>query len=421
MLLHPVIAESGFAGLGAVVSGSTPVDDFPAPARVCADLLQRFARVSDGRRDQGRIHPVAVVLTLCAAAVVAGMASFTAIAGWATDVPAEVLVKLYGRRCDPPSKATIWRVVTGADAATVDAVIGAWLLAQAAARDTAARDVVAGEVVVPETDREAPELSAIMVDGKAVRGATDTEGNQVHLLAAATHDDALVLGQVEVSAKSNEIPQFAPLLDTLAAAGVDLAHTVITADALHTQRAHADYLHERGAGFVFTCKQNQPRLFAALDALPWAQTPIAASEVQRGHGRVTTRTIQVMPAPEDLPFPHVNRVWLIERYVTALDGTPSSAVAALGVTNLTTDTAGPDRLAALVRNHWGIESLHWLRDTVYREDNSTVRTRSGPRVMAGLRNLAVGAHHLAGRRDITEASREAGRVMHRPFKILKLT
>ena len=414
MLLHPVIAESGFAGLGAAASGSAVADDFPAPARVCADLLQRFARVTDGRRDQGRVHPVAVVLALCAAAVVAGMASFTAIAGWATDVPAEVLVKLYGRRSDPPSKATIWRVVTGADAATVDAVIGAWLLAQAAARD------VDGDVVVPGPDQDTPEPLAIMVDGKAVRGATDTEGNQVHLLAAATHDDTLVVGQVEVGAKSNEIPQFAPLLDTLAAAGVDLAHTVITADALHTQRAHADYLHERGAGFVFTCKQNQPRLFAALDALAWAQTPIAASEVQRGHGRVTTRTIQVLPAPEDLPFPHVNQVWLIERYVTATDGTPLSAVAALGVTNLTTDTTSPQRLAALVRNHWGIESLHWLRDTVYREDNSTVRTRSGPRVMAGLRNLAVGAHHLTGRRDITEASREAGRAMHRPFKILKL-
>jgi predicted transposase YbfD/YdcC len=421
LLLHPVIAESGFAGLGAAVSGSTVADDLPAPTRVCADLLQRFAEVSDGRRDQGRIHPVAVVLALCAAAVVAGMASFTAIAGWATDVPVEVLVKLYGRRSDPPSKATIWRVVTGADAATVDAVIGAWLLAQAAARDTTARDTTAREVVVSGTDRETPELLAIMVDGKAVRGATDAEGNQTHLLAAATHNDALVVGQVEVGAKSNEIPQFAPLLDTLTAAGVDLAHTVITADALHTQRAHADYLHERGAGFVFTCKHNQPRLFAALDALPWAQTPIAASVVDRAHGRITTRTIQVMPAPEDLPFPHVNQVWLIERYVTALDGTPSSAVAALGVTNLTADTASPERIAALVRNHWGIESLHWLRDTVYREDNSTVRTSSGPRVMAGLRNLAVGAHHLAGRRDITEASREAGRVMHRPFRILKLT
>src|SRR5215213_1658880 len=127
------------------MSGATLDDGLPAPARVCTDLLQRFAVVSDGRRDQGRVHPVAVVLALCAAAVVAGMASFTAIAGWATDVPAELLVKLYGRRSGPPSKATIWRVVTGADAIAVDAVIGAWLLAQAAARDTAACDVVAGD------------------------------------------------------------------------------------------------------------------------------------------------------------------------------------------------------------------------------------------------------------------------------------
>ena len=425
MLLHPVIAESGFAGLGAAVSGATLDDGLPVPSRMCTDLLQRFAVVSDGRRDQGRVHPVAVVLALCAAAVVAGMASFTAIAGWATDVPAELLVKLYGRRSGPPSKATIWRVVTGADAVAVDAVIGAWLLAHATAPNATAPNATArnaaGGVVVPEPDQDPAGLLAIMVDGKAVRGATDAQGNQTHLLAAATHGDALVLGQVEVGAKSNEIPQFAPLLDTLTTAGIDLAHTVITADALHTQRAHAEYLHERGAGFVFTAKQNQPRLFAALDALPWTQTPIAAAVVDRAHGRVTTRTIQVMPAPEDLPFPHVNQVWLIERYVTALDGTPTSAVAALGVTNLPTERAAPERIATLVRNHWGIESLHWLRDTVYREDASTVRTRSGPRVMAGLRNLAVGAHHLAGRRDITEASREAGRVMHRPFKILKLT
>jgi DDE_Tnp_1-associated len=358
LLLHPVIAESGFAGLGAAVSGAILDDALPAPARVCADLVQRFAVVSDGRRDQGRVHSVAVVLALCAAAVVAGMASFTAIAGWATDVPAELLVKLYGRRSGPPSKATIWRVVTGADAAAVDAVIGAWLLAHAAARnaaarnaavrDAAARDAADG-VVMPESDQDTAGLLAIMVDGKAVRGATDAEGNQTHLLAAATHGDALVLGQGEVGAKSNEIPPFAPLLDTLTTAGIDLTHTVITADALHTQRAHAEYLHERGAGFVFTCKQNQPRLFAALDALPWTQTPIAASVTDRGHGhghgRVTTRTIQVMPAPADLPFPHINQVWLIERYVTALDGTPTSAVAALGVTNLTAQTAGPERLA----------------------------------------------------------------------------
>jgi hypothetical protein len=172
---------------------------------------------------------------------------------------------------------------------------------------------------------------------------------------------------------------------------------------------------------VLTAKGNQPRLFAALDALPWATTPIAARDIDRSHGRVTTRTIQVLPAPADLPFPHVNQVWLIERYVTDTDGTPHSAVAALGVTSLTTTRATPTDIAALVREHWGIESLHWLRDTVYREDNSTARTGSGPRVMAALRNLAIGALHLLGRRDITEATRWATRAMDRPFKILKLT
>jgi hypothetical protein len=157
------------------------------------------------------------------------------------------------------------------------------------------------------------------------------------------------------------------------------------------------------------------------DALPWAQTPIAARQVDCGHGRVTTRTIQVMAAPEDLPFPHVNRVWLIERYVTALDGTPTCAVAALGVTNLTTDTTAPQRPAALVRNRWAPSRCTAYVTPSTARTTPPVRTRSGPRVMAGLRNLAVGAHHLAGRRAITEASREAGRVMHRPFKILELT
>jgi DDE domain/Transposase DDE domain len=153
---------------------------------------------------------------------------------------------------------------------------------------------------------------------------------------------------------------------------------------LHSQRAHAEYLHSLGAEFVLTVKGNQPRLFAALDALPWAQTPIAARDIDTNHSRVTTRTIQVLPAPTGLPFPHVNQVWLIERYVTDPDGTPRSAIAALGVTSLPTTRATPTDIATLVREHWGIESLHWLRDTVYREDNSTARTGSGPRVMAAL-------------------------------------
>lgn len=131
------------------------------------------------------------------------------------------------------------------------------------------------------------------MDGKTVRGAVDVAGNRTHLLAAATHSEQLVLGQVEVGAKTNEIPMFASLLDSLAATGTDLSGLVVTADALHCQRSHAEYLHQHGAGFVFTVKQNQPALYAALDALPWAEVPIGHREVDHGHGRITTRTIQV--------------------------------------------------------------------------------------------------------------------------------
>lgn len=201
----------------------------------------------------------------------------------------------------------------------------------------------------------------------------------------------------------------------------DLAEVVVTADALHTQRATARYLHDRGAEFVFCVKENQPKLFAALNTMPWNDVPISHTQTDRGHGRITTRTMQVLPAPDNLPFPHVHQVFLLERYVTDVAGTPTSAIAVLGITSQTENQAGAPSLADAARGHWGIESLHWLRDTVYREDDSTARTRSGPRVMAALRNLAIGALRLAGRTDITEATRWASRRSNRPFTILELT
>lgn len=440
MLVHPAIAESCASAIDGVVSDPERSRGLAVAAVEGPDLLQRFAGVSDGRMDQGRDHPVAAVLTLCAAAVLAGMGSFTAIAGWVTDVPADLLTQLYHRRPAPrcPSKTTLWRVLTGVDAPAVDAAIGAWLAEQARRASTTSpttgrepkRQASANTADTDHDDRSDQDnsgdgmdraLLAVAVDGKTIRGAVDADGDQVHLLAAATHGDQLVLGQVEVGAKTNEIPMFAPLLEQLTAIGIDLSRLVVTADALHCQRDHATWLHERGAGFVFTAKHNQPGLFAALDALPWTDTPITHRQVDRGHGRITTRTIQVRPAPPDLPFPHVNQVWLIERYVTDTTGTPTSAIAALGVTNLPAHRVGPADLAGFVRDHWGIESLHWLRDTVYREDHSRARTRSGPRVMAALRNLAIGALHLHDRRDITEATRWANRGMRRPFQILGLT
>ena len=383
---------------------------------VCCDLLELFAGVPDGRSGQGRDHPVAAVLALAAAAVVAGMKGYTAITGWVADVSAAVLADLYLRAgavpAGPPSKTTIWRVLTDADPEMLDDAVGTWLMNLAGFAAPAAG----------ERDDRAPGCGALMqvrLDGKAVRGAKDADGKQVRLLAALVGPDAassVVAAQAEVGKKTNEVPMASVVLDRL-----DLAGKIVTADALHTVKATARRIHERGGEFVLPVKENRRVLFDALDALPWGQAPIAHTATDRGHGRITTRTIQVLPAPDNLPFPHVSQVFLIERYVTGLRGEPISAVAALGIASPKAEQASPADLARYVREQWTIESLHWLRDTLYQEDKSQARTRSGPRAMAALRNLAIGALRLAGRIDVTEATRWASRYMDRPFAILGLT
>ena len=392
------------APAAAIVSLPVPGEDF--------DLLKLLAGVPDGRTGQGRDHPVAAVLALAAAAVVAGMKGYTAISGWVADVPPQVLADLY-LRCGagpalPPSKTTIWRVMTDAGAGELDTAAGTWLmdLAGLAGPD-------AGE------ENGLPALVQVRLDGKAVRGARNADGTQVRLLAALAGPDAassVIAAQAAVGAKTNEVPVAKVVLGQL-----DLHGKVVTADALHTVKATARLIHEGGGEFVFPVKENRRSLFDAIDALPWKDVPIGHAATDRGHGRITTRTIQVLPAPEGLPFPHVSQVFLIERYVTDLHGKPVSAVAALGVASPEPGQASPAALARYVREQWSIESLHWIRDTLYQEDKSQVRTRSGPRAMATLRNLAIGALRMAGRTDITEATRWAARSMDRPFTILGLT
>jgi hypothetical protein len=149
---------------------------------VCGDLLELFSSVPDGRSGQGRDHPVAAVLALAAAAVVAGMKGYTAIAGWVRDVPAPVLADLYLRTgacpAPPPSKATIWRVITDADAEVFDATVGKWLMAGLLAGPP-------GQGGPASADGDEPAgLMPVRLDGKTVRGARDAAGNQWHLLAA---------------------------------------------------------------------------------------------------------------------------------------------------------------------------------------------------------------------------------------------
>lgn len=88
-------------------------------------------------------------------------------------------------------------------------------------------------------------------------------------------------------------------------------------------KATANYIHDHGGEFVLPVKENQRSLSDAVNALPWDKVPVAHAATGKGHGRIITRTVQVLPAPDGLPFPHVSQVFLIERYVTGLHGKPA--------------------------------------------------------------------------------------------------
>src|SRR5262249_58944038 len=98
------------------------------------------------------------------------------------------------------------------------------------------------------------------------------------------------LAQVDVAGKTNEISRFQPLLD-----GIDLDHTVVTADAMHTQREHASWLVTvKNAAYICIVKRNQPGLYRQLKTLPWRQVPVQDETHDRGHGRYELPRLQVL-------------------------------------------------------------------------------------------------------------------------------
>ncbi len=254
------------------------------------------------------------------------------------------------------------------------------------------------------------------MDGKSLRGTfAPTGGTGVHLLSALTHRNATVLAQRQVTAGTSEISWMQPLLDTL-----DLTGVVVTADALHTTRSLARHLDQRGADYVFTVKADQHRLHTRLTTLPWPQATRHTS-TGIGHRRLEHRTIETMPAPDNLDFPHAATVFQITRYRTDR---------ATGVRETTPATASPGcppaptpaTIAGHLRGHWDIENrLHWVRDTTYHEDHSRVRTRTAPRAMASLRNLAISAPRTAGHTSIAAALRHTARNTTRPLTLFGIT
>jgi predicted transposase YbfD/YdcC len=236
----------------------------------------------------------------------------------------------------------------------------------------------------------------------------------VHLLGALDHASGAVLGQTVVAGKTNEINAFAPLLDR-----IDITGVIITADALHTQHRHADYLRGRGAHYVLTVKGNQPSLHRQLRALPWTHIPTVDITRDKGHGRVESRTLKLAALTTEIGFPHARLAIQIVRRRRSLTSRTGNTETGYAITDMTWREIGCDQLAEAIRGHWGIENrLHWIRDVVFAEDHSQIRTGTGPAVMATLRNLAVSLHRLNGAANIAAACRHVSRHPNRVLPLL---
>ncbi len=250
-----------------VVDDSDPLvgelaDVPPAPA----GLLEMLAQVPDPRQPRGVRHRLDGVLAVALAATLAGADSYTAIAEWVADAaPAEL--GALGVAGAPPSESTIRRCLQRLAPDRFDELIGAWMWLHTSVID--GRRVIA-------------------FDGKTLRGARDAAGNLTHLLAGLCQRTGAVIAQLAVGAKTNEIPCLRKLLGTLG----NIAGAVITADALHTQRETAESIIGAGAHYIFTVKDNQPKLREQLKSLPWKQIPILDSAIEHGHGRTEKRSLK---------------------------------------------------------------------------------------------------------------------------------
>lgn len=359
-----------------------------APVRI--PLVQVFTDVPDPRDPRGVRHELPVLLTVAAAAVLAGAKTLVAVQEWVVDADRDALCQL---GIDPevvlPSEATIRRTLARLDAQDLDIRLGAWMTTKVGR--------VGGRRV-------------LAVDGKSMRGAA-SGGTRPHLLAALDHDHGAVVGQRAVPDKGSEIPELKDLLEPM-----DLTDTVVTADALHCQRDTAAWLTDHDADYALTVKGNQPSLYKALRRLPWAKVP-KRSYRDPGHGRKVTRTVKAVQVPDWIDWPGAAQVLQVRR-TRIIKGTKHVEVVYV-ICSVPMRDAGPAVVASWIQGHWLIENaLHWVRDVTFDEDRHQLRVGAGPQVMASLRNTAISLLRLAGWDSIAAGLRHHGRDRARPIQLL---
>jgi predicted transposase YbfD/YdcC len=347
-----------------------------------------LAAVPDFRQARGKRHPLPAILALACVAMLCGARPETAIAEWATNYGRVWRRRLGFTHGTGPSQATLHRIFKGLDHTALEQCVSAW----------------AQQVLEATPNSDAGLLEAMAIDGKTLCGSVKAGASDGHLLSALSQRLGVVLAQVAVADKTNEIGAIDAVLTELVLEGI-----VVTTDALLTQRHVARSILERGGDYLMVVKGNQPATLAAIEIL-FADPQAQSTSTTRldGHGdRIEARTLRVSQELRHyLDWPGVVQVLCLQRRVTNTRSAVTRQQTAYAVTSLSPERASPAQLLTAWRAHWHIENkLHYVRDVTFDEDRSQVRAGHIPQVMATLRNTAIGLMRLEQQSNIAAACR----------------
>ena len=369
---------TGMCGKVNVGSGGLLVD--------VGSLCACFAGLSARRSNRGVRYDVATILVLVVLGKIAGEDCLCGVAEWVRHREKVLAKALRWSKARVPHRTTFSRILGHA------VNLEEFELGVSAFFNSSAQQ---GRPLV------------VNLDGKTLRGtipAGESEG--LRLLAAFLPEEGWVLMQVEVGQGENEISAAPRLLQAM-----DLRNKVVTGDAMLAQRALSIQIVEGGGEYIWPVKENQPQLRRDIETLfepehcvkgfsPGVTDFRTAETREKGHGRMERRAITVSGELKGyLDWPCAEQVYKLERDTVRVKDCKATHQVLYGITSLTAEEAGPERLLQLTRAHWLIENgLHYRRDETLREDWCHLRTGHAAHAMATINNLVLG---LLLRRGVT--------------------
>lgn len=345
-----------------------------------------FAAVDDPRVERTRRHELVDLLTIALCGVICGAESWVEIEQFG-NAKLDWFRRFLALPNGIPSHDTFGRVFARLNPEQFQACFVAWV-----------RDVVAA------TAGQVTDGQVVAIDGKTLRRSHDRSAGTaaIHMVSAWASANRLVLGQVKVDAKSNEITAIPALLDLLVVRGC-----IVTIDAMGCQTAIARQIVAQGGDYVLALKENQGRLYRAVEELfqradaSGASGASGASNVllhdsfmtlEKNHGRIETRRYWTVADPAVIAGLDPTGAWdglccvgMVE--ATRCIGDTSTTEMRYFISSLP-GKAAP--FGQAVRLHWGIENrLHWVLDVAFREDECRVRIDHAAHHFAILRHVAL--------------------------------